>query len=281
MIDTLYVNGCSWMEGYMLHEEQHVIEYAKSNGFEFEGMWNIKKNGEPLPHTSFKEIYNKFNLSHHLAKELNIPNVRNDAEGAGSNYRIVRTTIDYVKQLTTKQKESTLVIIGWSLIDRNELFLDDKQGHSAWCKFNVAQRFSELDPRDLDPVFVKSIDKFWEHYVVDIHSYYYSIKKFFEQSYLLANLLENNNIKYYFYNTFSPLWGSEKILENNQDLILEFKNDVEFYNSNIVSSDLLDTFSNFIDDIPDCHLSDRHPNSKGYRLWADHILADMKQKGIV
>lgn len=280
MIDTLYVNGCSWMEGYMLHEEQHVKDHAKVKGFEFDGMWNIRKNGEPVPHTCFKEIYNDFNLPRVIASKLNIPNIYNDAEGAGSNARIVRTTVDYIKKLTQAEKEKTLVIIGWSLLDRNELFLEDKAGNSKWCKFNLTQRFSELDHQNLDPEFVKRIDNFWERYVVDVHSYYYSIKKFFEQSYLLANVLENNKIKYYFYNTFPPLWNSESI-SGDIDWISEFSNDITYYNNNFSACDLAFTFTEFIDSISDSHLSDRHPNSKGYRAWAEYILEDMKSKGIV
>jgi len=286
MIETLYVNGCSWMEGYMLHEEQHVKAHAKAKGFEFDGMWNVRKNGDPVLTISFKEIYNDFNLPGVIASELDIPKIYNDAEGAGSNARIVRTTVDYIKKLTQAEKEKTLVIIGWSLLDRNEIFLEDKIGNSKWCNFNLTQRFSdffcfsELDHQDLDPKFVKRIDDFWELYVVDIHSYYYSIKKFFEQSYLLANLLENHKIKYYFFNTFPIFWGYEKVhLDSNW--ILDFQKDIEIHNSNnsILPTDI--TFQEYIQFKENCHISDGHPNSKGYRAWAEYILEDMKRKGIV
>ena len=280
MIETLYINGCSWMDGYLLQEETQVIDYAKTMGYEIEGLWNIKHNGKNVSHYSFKEIYNKFNFASHLANELNITDIYNDAAGAGSNSRIVRKTVEYVKKLTPEQKEKTLVVIGWTMPERNEMFLEDKTGTANWHKFNLTQRFSELDPSNLREDFVKRIDKFWEQYVVDVHSFYQSIKKFFEQSYLLANLLENNNIKYYFFNTFPVLWGYQKI-HSNCDWMSEFKKEIEFYNKNISALDMNITFREFIEHVPNCHLSDNHPNVLGNKIWANYIIQDMKNKKII
>ena len=282
MIERLYLNGCSWVEGHLLHEEEKVLDYAKSIGFEFKSMFYATKRRDLTVEygKSFKEFYNKFNLAEYISKDLNINEVYNDSEGAGSNARIVRTTVDYVKQLTAEQKEKTLIVIGWTMPERNEIFLDDKTGLSAWCKFNLTQRFSELDHKRLNTNFVKRIDKFWEQYVVDVHTFYYSIKKFFEQSCLLANFLENNNIKYYFFNTFPILWGYND-LYNDYELMEEIKKDMDYYNNNFFAENLNTTFEEFIKNIPNCHLSDRHPNSLGYKLWAEHILKNMKQKGIV
>ena len=283
MIERLYLNGCSWVEGHLLHEEEKVLDYAKSIGFEFESMWHATRylNSSTIEYnTSFKEFYNKFNLAEYISKDLNIKEVYNDAEGAGSNARIVRTTVDYVKQLTEEQKEKTLVVIGWTMPERNEIFLDDKTGNSAWCKFNLTQRFGELDHKSFENTFVKRIDKFWEQYVVDVHTFYYSIKKFFEQSCLLANFLENNNVNYYFFNTFPILWGYHD-LYNNPQLIEEIKQDIDYYNENYFCEELDSTFYDFIEHIPNCHLSDKHPSSLGHKTWAEHILKNMKSKGIV
>lgn len=283
MIERLYLNGCSWVEGHLLHEEEKVLDYAKSIGFEFESMFYAIKRRDPLTveyNKSFKEFYNKFNLAEYISKDLNINEVYNDSEGAGSNTRIVRTTVDYVKQLTAEQKEKTLVVIGWTMPERNEIFLDDKAGLSTWCKFNLTQKFSELDHRSLEANFVKRIDKFWEQYVVDVHTFYHSIKKFFEQSCLLANFLENNNIKYYFFNTFPILWGYND-LYNDYELMEEIKKDIDYYNNNFSVENLNTTFEEFIKNIPNCHLSDKHPSSLGHKMWAEYILKNMKRKGVL
>lgn len=279
MIETLYVNGCSWTEGHLLHEESHIMEYGQSIGYEFHDIWSATKDGQTIDFP-FKDIFNKFNFAATIAKELNIPNIYNDSIGAGSNSRIVRTTLDYVKHLSEEEKSKTLVVIGWTMPERSELFLDDNAGLSTWCKFNLTQRFSELDHNKLEVNFVKRIDKFWEQYVVDVHTFYYSIKKFFEQSCLLANFLENNNIKYYFFNTFPILWGYND-LYNDPITVEEIKKDIDYYNNNFTAEDLNLTFFEFIHHIPNCHLSDKHPNSLGHKLWAEHILKSMKSKGIV
>jgi hypothetical protein len=273
MIETLYLNGCSWTEGHLLHEEPHIMEYGRSIGYDFFNVWCAKKDGEIIGFP-YRDIFDKFNFAATIAKELNIPKIHNDAIGGVGNSRIVRTTVDYVKNLSDEEKSKTLVVIGWTLPNRDELFLEDNEDNSAWTRFNVAHRFSEYGNYGLSEEYVKKVDKFWEHYVVDIYSYYYTIKKFFEQSYLLANLLENNNIKYYFFNAFPLFSGHEKYgMHENQ--VLKFQTDINSYYRH--KSLTLDTnFYDYIKDLENVHLSDGHPNSLGHKLWADYIVRQLK-----
>ena len=279
MIETLYLNGCSWTEGHLLHEEKHIMEYAETIGYKFYDKWLARKDNKDVGFP-YRDIFDKFNFAANIAKKLNIPNIHNDAIGGGSNSRILRTTIDYIKNLSEEEKTKTLVIVGWTLADRNELFLEDKTGNADWARFNVAHRFNEFENDKFTEEFSKKVDKFWELYVVDIHSYYYSIKKFFEQSYLLANLLENHKIKYYFFNTFPIFWGYEKV-HLDPNWILDFQKDIEIHNNNnsILSTDV--TFQEYIQFKENCHVSDGHPNSLGHKLWADYIIQDLKDRRIV
>lgn len=279
MIDTLFVNGCSWTEGHLLEEEPEVLKYSHELGYIIDiELREATKHGEPVPLPLF-EIYNKFNWAAHVAEQLSIPNIVNYATGAGSNNRIVRTTINYLKGLSEEQRKSTFVVIGWTLPDRNEIYLDDKLGYRSWEKFNLTQPFEFLVTRPgLDRKFIDKIQNFQNQYIVDLHSDYARIFEFFQQSYLLANLLENLKVKYYFFNSFPVEWS--RYLPGS--FISEFQQDMDIYHSYNVH-DVDDDFFFFLDRRKEekVHLSDGHPNSKGYKLWADHILNSMQQRGII
>ena len=279
MINTLFVNGCSWTEGYLLEEESRVLDYATSLGYKLiPNLRQATKNDIPVAYPLF-EIYNKFNWAGVVAQELNIPEIINYAEGGGSNHRIVRTTMEYVRGLTEQQKQETLIMIGWSIADRGELYLDDRQGNARWTLFNSSQEFKTLTPEGLfEKSFIERMSKFWESYVVDVHSAYACIYNFFQQSELLANFLENQGIRYYFFNTFPIFWGSHDVepakLEELQKL-------ATYYNNRYSVLPTTDTFSEFVNDKKELRLSDGHPNSTAYNLWAHRLLSDMKELKLV
>jgi hypothetical protein len=278
MIKTLYANGCSWSEGYLLQEEPEVLEYATKLGYEFPSVVEAKKHGEPVHFPPF-EIYNNFNWAGIIAKELNIENIVNHAAGGGSNARILRTTIDYIRSLSRQEKKETLVVIGWTLSDRNELYLDDKQGSAQWMLFNGAQSFRSLVPKGIyEDSFFDRISSFWDNYVIDVHSSYACIYNFFQQSELLANFLENQGIKYYFFNAFPIFWGIHDIDQTKQHELISL---AENYNNNYAVLPTSITFSEFVGEDQYLRLSDGHPNSLAYKLWANHMIEYMKTKGII
>ncbi len=278
MIKTLFVNGCSWTEGHLLEEEPEVVEYAKSIGIELLPLYrNAVRNGVPVAFPIF-ELYNKFNWAGSVAEELNIPEIVNCSLGGGSNARIVRTTMDYVRTLTEEQKKETLVVIGWSLTDRNELYLDDKQGHAMWHVFNASHEFNSMaEPNFFENSFKESIQSYWEKYVVDVHSTYACMYNFFRDSELLANFLENQGIKYYFFNSFPVFWGFDSV---DPLKLEELKKLADRYNKYSVLS-IADSFTEFVERNTGLKLSDGHPNSKAYKLWGQYIVDDMQDRGIV
>lgn len=276
MIKTLYVNGCSWTEGHLLEEQQETRDYAKQQGYDFVSKFEIKKDGEFVVYP-FVNFYNKFNWAGNIAQALNIPTIVNEAVGAASNDRIVRTTIDYVRNMSDEEKKTTFIIIGWSIPDRGEIYLDDKHGVEHWCRFHASHPFREtLTWPHLNTEFVERIDKFHQQYIVDVHTDYSRIHYFFQQSYLLANLLEHHSIKYYFFNSFPVDWRAWA----HDSTISKFAKELKDYRKLSVL-DVHDNFFNYIEHDSSCQLSDGHPNIKGYQVWADHILKDMKRKGIV
>lgn len=275
MIKTLFVNGCSWTEGHMLHLDPEVHKLSREQGYVINDVFSVFKDNVELCYP-YKEIYNQHNWAGVIARELDISNIVNHAVGAASNDRILRTTVDYVKRLTEQEKQETFVVIGWSIPDRNEIYLNDKNGKAAWCSWNATQKFSSVE-RIHDPEFIKRMDKFWELYVVDVFDWHPSIQKFFQQSYLLATLLEHHKIKYYFFNSFSPLFG----ITDYVPYLEHFKHDIDTYNNEITAMSMNTDFFNFIGDNTDLHLPDRHPNKLGHTMWGNHLLEDMKQQGII
>ena len=275
MIKTLFVNGCSWTEGHMLHLDPEVNKLVSEQGYTINDIFSVFKNDVEICYP-FKEIYNQYNWAGIVAQELDIPNIVNYAIGAASNDRILRTTVDYVKRLTEQEKQETFIIIGWTIPDRSELYLNDKQGKAEWCSWNATQQFSTID-RIHNDEFTKRIDKFWKLYVVDVFDHHPCVQKFFQQSYLLANLLEHHNIKYYFFNSFSPLFG----VRDYAPFLEHFKYDIDTYTTQTTAMSLNTDFFNFIGDKDELCLPDRHPNKLGHAMWAQHLLDDMRQQNII
>lgn len=274
MTDTLYVNGCSWCQGYLLQEDPAVRTHAQDQGYEFPGDWYLKLNGEFVV-DGYQAIYDEFNWAGLLKKKLSIPNLVNQSLGAGSNARVLRTTVDYVKSLTTEQRSKLLVVIGWTLPDRSELYLDDRAGTQRWELFNAAQQWDTLTPPTIyTPEFRQRMTEYWRRHVADVHSDYASVKLFFQQSYLLANTLENLGIRYYFFNSFPIYWG----IDNAEDLS-NLSADIEHYQQYSAMT-LSDTFTELVCPRPELQLSDGHPNSLGYSLWADKLYTDIRKLGL-
>lgn len=275
MIKTLFVNGCSWTEGHMLHLDPEVDKLSSEQGYVINDVFSVFKDNVEMQYP-YKEIYNQHNWAGVVARELDIPNIVNHAKGAASNDRVLRTTVDYVKRLTEQEKQETFIIIGWTIPDRSEIYLDDKQGKADWCSWNATQQFSSID-RIHDPEFVKRIDKFWELYVMDVFDHHYSVQKFFQQSYLLANLLEHHNIKYYFFNSFHPLFG----VRDFAPFLEQFKYDIDIYTNEITAMSLNIDFFNFIGENTELHLPDKHPNKLGHTKWGRCLIDDIRRQNIL
>lgn len=276
MTDTLYVNGCSWSQGYLLQEDPAVISYALSLGYEFLSDFRVKLHGEFVS-DAYQPIYDEFNWAGVLRRQLSIPKLVNHSLGAGSNARILRTTLDYVKTLTADERSKHLVVIGWTLPDRSELYLDDRAGTRRWELFNAAQQWDTLTPPQIYTAeFRQRITQYWRRHVADVHSNYASVKLFFQQSYLLANTLENLGIPYYFFNTFPVFWG----VDNPADLE-SFNTDIEQHHYQLSTMPVGHCFADQVSDRPEYLLSDGHPNSLGYKLWADALYTAITQRGLV
>ena len=279
MIKNLFVNGCSWVEGHMLHLDPAVHNIFIEQGYEIRDTLAVFKDDVPI-HYPYRDIYDRNIWASVIADYLNIPTITNYARGGASNDRILRTTVDYIKRLTPRERQETFVIIGWTIPDRRELYLDDKHGVADWCVWNGTQPFSSITKIHQQD-YIERMDKFWELYVLDVFNIQACIQSFFQQSYLLANLLKQHNIKYYFFNTFPIYFGITDVNKVTEHMEY-FQRDIEIYNNEIASMPLEIDFFNFIGgDSNDLLLPDRHPNKLGHTKWGNYLLEFMKVQEIV
>jgi hypothetical protein len=285
MISQIYTNGCSWTEGHFLHEDPVVSQYVIDAGYKIQRNKEIdfleiaNPNGQGLEYP-YRFIYDKFNWAGHVAKHVDAKLI-NDGLGAASNSRMIRTTLDFINNSSQEDLESTLVILQWTLLERDELFLNDGESNAQWVRFNPTQRFSDLE-RCFAPGFVNIVDKFWELHTAYIHNFEHKLMKYFQDIYLMHNLLKAKNIKHYFFNAFPIGFGAPETFN------LDFSKWFDIYAKEIEPTALncFDTFSEFVYNTQSetnqtLIISDGHPNALGHKLWADHIIADMTAKNII
>ena len=190
MIKTLYANGCSWTVGNGLPEDI-----------------NFPSTGN---HGSDLALAQDYTWPSIIAKKLSC-DVVNDAEGGGSNKRILRTTCNYLMDYPKEKYNELLVMIGWTSIERDEIYIQDE-----WHKFNARQDFSTYSGHNLDSNTVKNISEYQKMYVTNVYHQEANLVYYFQQLYLLSNLLENLGIKYIFFNGLSTHKFHSTVLDLNR-----------------------------------------------------------------
>lgn len=171
------------------------------------------------PTDKFK-VYSEF-----LGDKLSMP-VINDAVAGASNYRIFRTTVEYIASLPAGVKP--LVVIGFSFVTREEIWIDDFTKYQHRVKDYAGSQFVTLDwlqPSDITDDI--------KHLIVDqnINS---QMVHFYTNLYMLTGLLKGLDIPYLIFSAarnvdFRNLnWNSLnnlKIYQNilNDPNILDFK----------------------------------------------------------
>lgn len=270
MIDTLYVNGCSWTMGSELETDPNLITLLKEKELQYYEPTNplnlnlVDKNGNFAG--SSLDYFNNFNWAGRLKEHLNVDNLINDALGGASNSRILRTTIDFLLTLPQEKRQSTLVVIGWTDTGRDEILFQN-----TWQYFNVTQPFSTTAHDIVDANILKKVDKFQEEYIVNIHEDRVGVQKYFQGVYLLSNLLENLGIRYYFFSAL-PQWWTAGHLKIDHVVEDEFPVYVEWYENHRFIHPMSDNMFVFIANSEYPKGKYEHPLSEGHRAWADYLL---------
>lgn len=243
--DYLYANGCSWTSG------------------------NGAQNDPSLPSSHVDHL--SLAWPRWLAELLKV-DVLNDSTGGGSNDRIVRTTLDFIKSLPTDRRKTTLVVIGFTTPDRGEIFLEDG-AISGWFRFNAGQDFREYtESASLSKQKAKSVEEYRQQFIKHVYSTTFQVRKFFDQIYLLKNTLENLEIPYLFFMALPWFWDIGNTCS--------FEHDLSLYQNDPHIIDLLTSFNDFMMQkklpMSDC----MHPMIQGHKAWAEHLNNELKLRNI-
>jgi len=281
MIRKLVVNGCSWTAGNELEQDPEFDKLISVNGLSKLDAndpmnWTlVDVDGNPV--ASYDSLYNMLNWAGYLKDKLGAEELVNLSTGGGSNTRILRTTIDYVMSLTPEQCSETMIVIGWTVSERDEI-----HAGGAWQRWNATQPFAMTVDRLLmtDDALIEKISKIQEDYILYINSDYASVKRYFQQTYLLANLLENLGIKYFFFNAL-PAWWRAGNLAFNVDVHKEFPEHLVWHENqqNILSNN--DNMHKFINDHDFPQGIYMHPLSQGHLAWAEYLHMIMQERDII
>lgn len=275
MINTIYVNGCSWSAGDEIDTDDKFKNYLKKNNFKLseENNWDIYDNKNNLIGYA-SDYYNLFNWGGILKNKLNCKNYINNSIGGGSNQRILRETLNFIVNYPEHERENLLIVIGWTCADRNEIYF---KLNNNWERFNPVIKFSDsLDSHKInliDSKILEKYDNFHYDYNELIFDEYERLDTYLKQIYQLSNTLENLNIKYYFFESFTYLGGMVPSLENK---IQDFQTWINWYHTNdriLKETNML----NFVNENKLKIGKFLHPLIDGHEKWGDYLFEKIKK----
>ena len=259
MINHLYTNGCSWTAGNGIDVDPLLIQ---------------------IPYPQKYNYLNKLNWPSQLASELDV-NFTNEAMGAGSNKRMIRTTCEFLRRYPKDEYKNLLVVLGWTAVDRSEMYFKENEKLKSWCMFNASQTASShglLFRPDFSSNFLSKIDNWQKQYITDFFDVYPNYSYYFQEMYLMSNLLENLKIKYMF---FSSLPWKSMIYEGTDAVLSSFTHEInELKKPTILQTrecdDSLNVMSTFClkNNLP--MAADHHTMIEGHSKWAKHLFYELK-----
>lgn len=275
MIDTLYVNGCSWTAGNELEQSPEYAAHIESLGLRIEAPedysnWNIVDQQGQIT-GRFEDYFNLFNWAGQVKKNLQIPNIVNDALGAASNHRILRTTIKYLRETDIEQLRKTLVVIGWTVSARDELYIETGTA-AGWQVFNATQPFSMTYDRrvDITEEELAKLDDYQKFHTAYVYNDYSGVFEYLQATYLLSNLLENLKVPYLFFNALPPWWDAGQD-QTQCDVLQEFPTEIKWHINHGNVLHFRNSMYNFIHDNNFTLGKYLHPLANGHAAWGDYL----------
>jgi hypothetical protein len=259
MIKHLYTNGCSWTAGNGIEADPSLADIP------FNEKWSY---------------LNKLGWPGKLASFLNV-SFTNEAQGAGSNKRMIRTTCDFLRKYPKDECKNLLVVLGWTTVDRNEMYLQENDTLKGWCMFNASQPVSShgvpFRP-NFSQNFLRNIDEWQKQYVTDFFSVHSNYSYYFQEMYLMSNLLENLNIKYLF---FSSLPWKNMIYGGGPEALQPFSKEInELKKPNILQTrdcdDSLNVMFQYCQQNKIPFAPDHHTMIEGHAEWAKHLFSEIE-----
>lgn len=247
-ITHIYTNGCSWTRQHGISSDPNFPtcdekdKFAKAQDFSWPNL-----------------------VAAHFGADL-----RNDAIGGGSNSRIVRTTCDFIRRVPHEKYQDLLVIIGWTAPERDEIYIEYND-HKEWHLFNPSSPFSSQFSNQhfpYPPHVMQSLEEYHGTYTRLIQNDRADLVRFFNNVFLLTNLLENLGIKHLFFSSI----GFPQMRHGNSVLGL-FEDEFRLLkHPRYMGMDQQRTMQGFCHDLAVPVSPCLHPMMLGHRLWSEHII---------
>lgn len=254
MINHLYVNGDSWTYG---------------NGIDEDPI--IKSAGLKLPLEADERL--SYTWAAELGRLLSV-NVSNNSLGGASNARILRTTTEFIQKYPKHEYKNLLVIIGWTTVERNEIFINRPDYPNRYYAFNAAQKFSDqfnlTIPTEVTK-FNNIVNMYQKGYVTNVQNNEMNITNYFTQLTLMKSLFENLGIKYIFFNAIPWHW-----LQMEQEVAKFESRLVSHAGPKFIGSLTRETMSTFTQDnypLSTC----KHTMVDGHNAWAKRVYSELEK----
>ncbi len=211
----LYTNGCSMTWGDDLTQIVSTNEKFKSRD---EYAVIVKEMTENRPgnqqlYRNFDVVVgndDKYRTTHNwpaiLGRKLECTEVHNEAYPGGSNQRMIRTSMDWI---AGNKDKDVLVVIGWTGLNRMELWSEEFNMHSPHL-LNFSANYSKEDR------------KFFEKYWRESYNDYDSVDSFLHQLIMFQSFLQANNIPFIFFDALPTVHKAKldmSVLTHLEDLI--------------------------------------------------------------
>lgn len=217
-----------------------------------------------------------------LADKLGYDHI-NLAKGGSSNYRIIRTTQNWIIKNVlldkTYKSEDVCVIIMWSGFDRKEVYFHDT---------NVLDDINPLcKPEYINTKMVKEINAL-KDVIVYFHDDVFSNHEFITMFINFYEFLENNSIKAYFVNGIKEVLKLE-YADNRHRLFNDYSNALKYIEVKKINylglyeeSDVFFPHMSKISKIPmPHHVEFAHWGEDGQKYWADFLFKKFFTKKII
>lgn len=248
MIKTLYVNGDSWTFGQELQDET-----VGDLTYKFYNTWPW-----------------------HVAQELKIPQLVNEGLGGGSNDRIFRKTIDYIRSYKGNYNE-LLVIVAWTTYERIEVSTTIKRkrnnGYTEWESLDNTYINMLLNNSDLQQTGDDMTDRLLKDYHkvrTMLNSSKVNSYKFFNLQWLLKQVCDNLGVN--LLQTYA-LDNPEFVLgrpEANQEWLDAISPYPTSFNRQLME----------VENLEDVRAPARHPNEQGHKIIAKNIVTYLRQHNV-
>lgn len=247
-----YANGCSYTWGGSLFE---LFD-------EKEKKWTVNlPEDDPLTKKRLQTVY-----PYHLGKYIGAQKTINESLGGGSNFRIVRKTLQYFNNLLLDDKpvNDHFVTIQWSEPSRFEFYYEEIE---SWANLMTTAVVPEKYGKN--PNYI--VDSHKTHYAYN-HSTMQDFHFFISHVYCLGNFFKINKIPYLFFKHSgweTPFFNAKLIdTQQWQKLLLQFNwlhDDLEYH----MQKSNIDKVTN------------SHPSAIGHIQWADILLKEIKKKKLI